>query len=88
MSHVNLYKKIDEGADYMEIFNAGWTFSLAYQVEISARLNNKLLFKMTLKLHVKNYRAEISIWCTELKKNTFIWKISKPQVKRKFNKSK
>ena len=81
----------------MEIFSPGWTFSLAYQVEISAWLNNKLLFKMTLKLHVKNLAR-----CTELKfqfgvlnwkkkkkkENAVIWKISKPQVKRKFNKSK
>ena len=37
----------------MEVFNPGWTFSLAYEVEISARLDHKLLFKMTLQLHVK-----------------------------------
>ena len=76
----------------MEIFNPGWTFSLAYQVEISAWLNNKLLFKMTLKLHVKNLAR-----CTEpkfyfnvpnWKKNAVLWKISKPLVNRKFNKSK
>ena len=82
----------------METFNPGWTFILAYQVEILARRNSKLLFKMTFQLHVKNLAR-----CTELKfqfgvlnwknnnnnnKNTVIWKISKPQVNRKFNKSK
>ena len=76
----------------MEIFNLGWTFSLVYQAEISARLNNKLLFKMTLQLHVKNLAP-----CTELnfhfdvpnwKKNAVLWKVSKPLVIRKFNKNK
>ena len=76
----------------MEIFNLGWTFSLVYQAEISAQKNNKLLFKMTLQLHVKNLAR-----CTELKfyfdvpnwkKNAVLWKISKPLVNRKFNKSK
>ena len=76
----------------MEIFNLGWTFSLVYQAEISAWLNNKLLFKMTLKLHVKKLA-----WCTELKfyfdvpnwkKSAVLRKISKPLVNRKFNKSK
>ena len=38
---------------YMEIFNPGWNFNSVYQVEISSRLNRKLLFKMTLQLHVK-----------------------------------
>ena len=44
----------------MEIFNLVSTFSLAYQVEISAWLNSKLLFKMTLQLDVKNLG-----WCTK-----------------------
>ena len=46
----------------METFNPGWTFSLAYKVEISARLDSKLLFKMTLQLHVKKLAR-----CAELK---------------------
>ena len=50
------------GADYMGIFKLGWIFNLVQRVEISSRLNRKLLFKMTLQLHVK-----ISIWHTELK---------------------
>ena len=76
----------------METFNPGWTFILAYQVEILARLNSKLLFKMTFQLHVK-----ILARCTELKfqfgvtnwkkKNVVMWKITKPQGNRKFNKS-
>ena len=37
----------------MEIFNPGWNFNSLNQVEISSRLNSKLLFKMTLQLHVK-----------------------------------
>ena len=37
----------------MEIFNLGWNFNSLNQVEISSRLNSKLLFKMTLQLHVK-----------------------------------
>ena len=73
----------------METFNPGWTFILAYQVEILARRNSKLLFKMTFQLHVKNLAR-----CTELKfqfgvpnwkKNVVIWNISNPQVDRKFN---
>ena len=46
----------------MEIFNPGWNFNSLNQVEISSRLNSKLLFKMTLQLHVK-----ISTRYTELK---------------------
>ena len=46
----------------MEIFNPGWNFNSLNQVEISSRLNSKLLFKMTLQLHVK-----ISTGYTELK---------------------
>ena len=37
----------------MEIFNPGWNFNLLNRVEISSRLNSKLLFKMTLQLQVK-----------------------------------
>ena len=37
----------------MEIFNPGWNFNSLNQVEISSRLNSKLLFKMTLQWHVK-----------------------------------
>ena len=44
------------GGDYMEIFNP------LNRVEISSQLNSKLLFKMTLQLHVK-----ISTRYTELK---------------------
>ena len=50
------------GADHKHIFNPGWNFNLAYRVEISSRLNSKLLFKMALQLHVK-----ISTRHTELK---------------------
>ena len=63
----------------MEIFNPGWTFSLAYQVEISARLNSKLLFKMTLQLHVKNLA-----WCTELKFQFGVPNWKKMQLYEKF----
>ena len=49
------------GADYTEI-NPGWNFSSVYRIEISSRLNSKLLFKTTLQLHVK-----ISTRYTELK---------------------
>ena len=64
----------------MEISNPGWTFSLAYEVEISVRLDSKLLFQMTLQLHVKKLAR-----CA---KNAVIWKFLKTQVNRKFNKSK
>ena len=37
----------------MEIFNPGWNFNSLNHVESSSRLNSKLLFKMTLQLHVK-----------------------------------
>ena len=37
----------------MEIFNPGWNFNSLNRVEISSMLNSKLLFKMTLQLHVK-----------------------------------
>ena len=37
----------------MEIFNPGWNFNSLNRVAISSRLNSKLLFKMTLQLHVK-----------------------------------
>ena len=50
------------GADYMEIFKPGWNFISLNRVEISSWLNSKLLFKMTLELHV-----EISTRYTELK---------------------
>ena len=46
----------------MEIFNPGYHFNLLNRVEISSRLNGKLLFKMALQLHVK-----ISTRYTELK---------------------
>ena len=49
-------------ADYMEIFNPGWNFNSLNRVEISSWLNSKLLFKMTLQLHVK-----ISTRYTDLK---------------------
>ena len=55
-------KNLNSGADYMGIFNPGWNFNSLNQIEISSRLNNKLLFKMTLQLHVK-----ISTQYTELK---------------------
>ena len=58
----------------MEVFNPGWTFSLTYEVEMSAQRDNKLLFKMTLQLHVKKLAR-----CS---KNAVIWKILKPQVNR------
>ena len=64
----------------MEISHPGWTFSLAYEVEISVRLDSKLLFQMTLQLHVKKLAR-----CA---KNAVIWKFLKTQVNRKFNKSK
>ena len=41
------------GADYIEIFNTGLNFNSLNRVEISSRLNSKLLFKITLQLHVK-----------------------------------
>ena len=44
---------LNYGADYMEVFNPGWSFNSLNQVEISSRLNSKLLFKMTLQLLVK-----------------------------------
>ena len=50
------------GADYMEISNPGWNFDSLNRVEISSQLNSKLLFQMTLQLHVK-----ISTRYTELK---------------------
>ena len=50
------------GTDYITIFNPIWNFNSAYRVEISSRLNSKLLVKMTLQLHVK-----ISTRYTELK---------------------
>ena len=50
------------GADHKHIFNPGWNFDLAYRVEISSRLNSKLIFKMALQLRVK-----ISTRHTELK---------------------
>ena len=37
----------------MEIFNPGRNFNKVYQVEISSRLNSKLLFNMTLQLHAR-----------------------------------
>ena len=37
----------------MEIFNPGWNFNSLNRVEISSRLNSKLLFKITLQFHVK-----------------------------------
>ena len=47
--HIN----VNLGADYMEIFNLGQNFNSLNRVEISSRLNGKLLFKMTLQLRVK-----------------------------------
>ena len=47
---------------YIEIFNPGWNFDSLNRVEVSSPLNRKLLFKITLQLHVK-----ISVWYTELK---------------------
>ena len=41
------------GADYIEIFNTGLNFNSLNRVEISSRLNSKLLFKIILQLHVK-----------------------------------
>ena len=49
-------------ADYMEILNPGWNFHSIYRVENSSHLNRKLLFEMTLQLHVK-----ISTRYTELR---------------------
>ena len=43
----------DLGTNYMAIFNPGWNFNSLSWVEISSRLNSKLLFKITLQLHVK-----------------------------------
>ena len=60
------------GADYMEIFSPGWNFNSLNRVEISFRLNNKLLFKITLQLHV-----EISIRYNELK---FQFALAKPRL--------
>ena len=60
----------------MEIFNPGWTFSLAYEVEISARLGSRLLFKMTLQLRV-NELARCAKKCSYMK-----------DFKATFNKSK
>ena len=37
----------------MEIYNLGWNFNSLKRVYISSWLNSKLLFKMTLQLHVK-----------------------------------
>ena len=37
----------------MEIFNPDRNLNSLNRVEISSRLNSKLLFKMTLQLHVK-----------------------------------
>ena len=48
--------------DHKHILNPNSNFNLAYRVEILSRLNSKLLFKMTLQLHV-----EISTRHTELK---------------------
>ena len=52
----------DLGTNYMAIFNPGWNFNSLSWVEISSRLNSKLLFKIMLQLHVK-----ISTWYTKLK---------------------
>ena len=57
-----LYFRSILAADYMDIFNPGWNFNSLNRVEISPRLNIKLLLKMTLQLHVK-----ISTRYTELK---------------------
>ena len=46
----------------MEIFNSDLNFNLVYRVEISSRLNSKLLCKMTMQLHIK-----VSSGHTELK---------------------
>ena len=40
-------------ANYMEIFNPIWNFSLVYRGEVSSQLNSKLLFKMKSRLHFK-----------------------------------
>ena len=37
----------------MEIFNPGWNFNSVYRVEVSSRLNRKLLFRLTLQVHGK-----------------------------------
>ena len=46
----------------MEIFNPGLNFNSLNRTEMLSWLNSKLLFKMTLQLHVK-----ISNWYAELK---------------------
>ena len=46
----------------MEICNPDWNFNLLNRVEISSRVNSKLLFKMTMQLHVN-----VSTRYTELK---------------------
>ena len=45
--------KGNQGADYMVISNPDWNFNSVFRIEISSRLNSKLLCKMTLQLHVK-----------------------------------
>ena len=62
-----------------EDFQPGLKFQLVKRIEISIRLNSKLLFKMTLPLHVEKFQYSLYSQYTQYSQLKFQLGLAKPR---------